>query len=42
MDGSTDVANVDDEIFLVLWCDNNCNEKVKTKMNFFQLLDLRK
>ncbi len=37
MDGSTDVANVDDEIFLVLWCDNNCNEKVKTKMNFFSV-----
>ena len=36
MDGSTDVGNVDDEVFLVLWCDvDGKDEKVHTRMSFF-------
>lgn len=36
MDGSTDVGNVDDEIFLVLWCDmDSSDEKIKSRMSFF-------
>ena len=36
MDGSTDAGNIDDEIFLILWCDaDGSNEKVTTRMNFF-------
>ena len=36
MDGSTDVANIDDELFLVLWCDvDGSDEKVHTRMTFF-------
>ena len=36
MDGSTDSGNIDDEMFLVLWCDvDGSDEKVHTRMNFF-------
>ena len=36
MDESTDSANIDDEMFLVLWCDINSNdEMVHTNMSFF-------
>lgn len=36
MDGSVDSANIDDELFLVLWCDtSSSDEKVHTKMSFF-------
>ncbi len=36
MDGSTDSGNIDDEMFLVLWCDvNGSDEKVHTNMSFF-------
>jgi hypothetical protein len=35
MDGSTDAGNIDDEIFLILWCDvDGCDEKIKSKMSF--------
>lgn len=37
MDGSTDVSNIDEEMFLVLWCDVDGNdEKVHSRMQFFQ------
>ena len=33
MDGSTDKSNIDDELFLVLWCDvDGIDEKVHTRM----------
>ena len=36
MDSTTDKGNIDDEMFLVLWCDvNGSDEKVHTKMKFF-------
>ena len=36
MDGSTDSGNIDNELFLVLWCDiDGSDEKVHTRMNFF-------
>ena len=36
MDGSTDSASIDDELFLVVWCDaNGSDQKVHTKMSFF-------
>ncbi len=36
MDGSTDKAKIDDELFLVLWCDvNGADEKVHTRMSYF-------
>ena len=35
-DGSTGSGNMDDEMFLVLWCDINSNdEMVHTNMSFF-------
>ena len=38
MDGSTDSGNIDDEMFLVLWCDVNGNdEMVHTNMSFFAI-----
>ncbi len=36
MDGSTDTGNIDDELFLVLWCDTNCDdEAIRTNMSYF-------
>ena len=36
MDGSTDSGNIDNELFMVLWCDiDRPDEKVHTRMNFF-------
>ena len=36
MDGSSHIANIDDEVFLVLWCDINGSGKgIQYKMNFF-------
>lgn len=36
MDGSTDKGNIDDELFLVLWCDiDGADEMVHTRMRFF-------
>lgn len=36
MDGSTDTANIDDEMFLVLWCDvDHDDEMVHTNMSYF-------
>ena len=36
MDGSTDKGNIDDELFLVLYCDTNgSDEKVHTQMSYF-------
>ena len=33
LDGSTDTGNIDDEIFLVVWCDpDGSDEKVHTRM----------
>ena len=38
MDGSTDCGNIDDEIFLALFCDiDGRDEKVHTRMMFFAL-----
>ena len=38
MDGSTDVANVDDEVFLLQWCDvDNSVEKVHSRMDFLSV-----
>ena len=39
MDGSTDVSNIDEEMFLVLWCDTDGNdEKVHSRMQFFSVM----
>ena len=39
MDGSTDVSNIDEEMFLVLWCDTDGNdEKVHSRMQFFLVM----
>ena len=39
MDGSTDISNIDEEMFLVLWCDVDGNdEKVHSRMQFFSVL----
>ena len=36
MDGSTDTANIDNEIFLVLWCDfDHDDEMAYTNMSYF-------
>ena len=36
MDGSTDSANIDDEIFLVLWCEvDGSDEMVHSRMSYF-------
>ena len=36
MDGSTDTANIEGDIFLVLWCDVDCDdEMVHTNMSYF-------
>ena len=38
MDGSTDVGNIDDELFLVLWCDINCDDQaIHTNMSYFSI-----
>ena len=39
MDGSTDVSNIDEEMFLVLWSDTDGNdEKVNSRMQFFSVM----
>ncbi len=36
MDGSTDKSNIDDELFLVLWCNvDGADEMVHTRMSYF-------
>ena len=36
MDGSTDVGKIDDELFLVQWCDINAtDEKIHSRMDYF-------
>ena len=36
MDGSTDTGNIDDEMFLVLWCDvDHEDEMVHTNISYF-------
>ena len=38
LDGSTDSANVDDEVLLVLWFDpEGSDEKVHTRMSFLKV-----
>ena len=38
MDGTTDKGNIDDEMFLALWCDvESTDEKVHTRMSYFGL-----
>ena len=38
MDGSTDTGNIDEEMFLVLYCDvNSDEEQVYTKISFFSI-----
>ena len=35
MDGSTDKGNIDDELFLIIWCDiNGTDDKVHSRMSF--------
>ncbi len=39
MDASTDTGNIDDEMFLVVWCDLDCDdEMVHTKMSYFAVV----
>ena len=39
LDGSTDTGNIDDEVFLVVWCDcNGSDEKVHTRMDYFSVV----
>ena len=36
MNGSTDHANVDDEMFMAVWCDSNgTDEKIHTRTTYF-------
>ena len=36
MDGSTDHANIDDEMFMAVWCDSNgTDEKIHTRTTYF-------
>ena len=38
MDGSTDKGNIDDELFLVLWCDiDSREERVLTEMSYLSV-----
>ena len=38
MDGSTGVGNIDDELFLVLWCDIDCDDQaIHTNMSYFSI-----
>ena len=39
LNGSTDAGNIDDKVFLVVWCDcNGCDEKVHTWMSYFTVV----
>ena len=39
LDGSTDKANIDNEVILVMWCDRDgTDEKVHTKMEYFTIV----
>ena len=39
MDGSNDVNKIDDELFLVQWCDiDGIDEKIHSRMDFLQFL----
>ena len=39
LEGSTDVGNVDDEVFLAVWCDcTQSDEKVHTRMKHFTVM----
>ena len=39
LDGSTDTGIIDDEAFLVVWCDHNgSDEKVHTRMSYFTVV----
>ena len=43
MDGSTDTGNIDDEMFLVLWCDvDHEDEMVHTNMSYFAVVRPKK
>ena len=36
MDGSTDVGKIDDELFLIQWCDiDSTDEKIHSRMKYF-------
>ena len=38
VDGSTDKANVDNEVFMVVWCDTNgSDEKIHTQTSYFHV-----
>lgn len=38
MDGSTDKANVDNEVFMAVWCDvNGADEKIHTQTSYFHV-----
>ena len=38
IDGSTDKANVDNEVFMAVWCDTNgTDEKIHTKTSYFHV-----
>ena len=38
MDGSTDKGNIEDEVFMVVWCDvTGVNEKISTRTTFFHV-----
>lgn len=38
MDGSTDKGNVDDELFMAVWCEHNSSdERIHTKTTFFHI-----
>ena len=39
MDGSTDSGNIDNELFLVVWCEvNSSDEMVHSRMSYFTVL----
>ena len=39
LDGSTDMANIDNELMLIVWCDvNGSDEKVHTRSDYFTVV----
>ena len=39
LDGSTDAGNIDDEVFLIVWCDRNgSDQKVHTWKDYFSVV----
>lgn len=38
LDGSTDKGNIDNELILVVWCDANGNDRIRTKISHLNIV----